>query len=89
VPPLRIKPSNKRCSPCSTYSSTMKKETVRSSETSMNFYRTTKCHIPEDGALHVPKNMEINVNVPHLICDLSDAKLGSHGYRIGWKYVSV
>jgi hypothetical protein len=33
---------------CLAYSSTLKSETVRSSETSLKFYKTKQCHIPED-----------------------------------------
>jgi hypothetical protein len=34
------------------YSSTLKIEAVRSSELSVNFYQTARCHIPEDDNVH-------------------------------------
>jgi hypothetical protein len=37
-------------SACLTYSYTLKMDAVRSSETLVNFYRTTQCDIPEDSA---------------------------------------
>jgi hypothetical protein len=39
-------------SACFSYSSALKMQTVRSSETSANFYQTTQCNIPQDRALH-------------------------------------
>jgi hypothetical protein len=35
------------------YPSTLKMETVRSSETSVNFYQTTYYKIPENGTLYI------------------------------------
>jgi hypothetical protein len=37
---------------CLAYSSTLKMEATRSSETSVDFYRTTWRYIPEDRTLH-------------------------------------
>jgi hypothetical protein len=37
---------------CSAYSSTLKMEAVYYSETSVDFQRTTRRYIPEDGTLH-------------------------------------
>jgi hypothetical protein len=37
---------------CSAYSSTLKMEAICSSETSVDFQRTTQRYIPEDGTLH-------------------------------------
>jgi hypothetical protein len=37
---------------CLAYCSTLKMESVFSSETSLNFYRTTRRHVPWDGTLH-------------------------------------
>jgi hypothetical protein len=37
---------------CTAYSSTLKMEVIRSSETSVDFQRTTGRYIPEDSTLH-------------------------------------
>jgi hypothetical protein len=37
---------------CSDFSSTLKMEAARSTETSVNFYQATLCHISEDSTLH-------------------------------------
>jgi hypothetical protein len=39
---------------CLDYSSTLKRKALRSSETSVNFYRITRCYIPEDSTLQSP-----------------------------------
>jgi hypothetical protein len=39
-------------SACFTYSSSLKLEAIRSSETSVNFYQTSRHHIPEDNTVH-------------------------------------
>jgi hypothetical protein len=38
---------------CLTYTEILKMEAIYSSESSVNFYRTTRCHIPEDGTLQI------------------------------------
>jgi hypothetical protein len=38
---------------CSAYSSTLKMETICSSETPVDFQRTTRRYIPEDGTQHI------------------------------------
>jgi hypothetical protein len=37
---------------CLSYTSTIEMKALRSSETSVNFYRTMQCHIPEESTLH-------------------------------------
>jgi hypothetical protein len=45
------------------FSLTLKMEAVRSSETSLNFYRSTRHHIPEDSTLrnHRCKNIKLTI----------------------------
>jgi hypothetical protein len=38
---------------CSAYSSALKMEVICSSETSVHFYRTMQCYIPEDGTWYI------------------------------------
>jgi hypothetical protein len=37
---------------CLAYSPTPKMEAIHSSETSVDFYHTTRCYVPEDSTLH-------------------------------------
>jgi hypothetical protein len=46
------KRSNTGHSACLAYSTTLKTESIRSSETSVNVYQTRRHHIPDDSALH-------------------------------------
>jgi hypothetical protein len=46
---------------CSAYSSTLKMESIYSSETSDNFQRTTRRYAPEGGSLKTRKDLEGNV----------------------------
>jgi hypothetical protein len=44
---------------CSAYSSTLKKEAICSSETSVDFQRTTRLYIPEDSTLHTHRSEDL------------------------------
>jgi hypothetical protein len=43
-------------------------EVIRSSETSVQFIRSTRRHIPEDGILH-SKEVDYSTNSPHTIAN--------------------
>jgi hypothetical protein len=52
---------------CLTYSSILKMKAVHSSEMSVNFYLTTRCHIPEDRTLHFTRDFTTKLNM-NAIC---------------------
>jgi hypothetical protein len=57
--------------------STLKFEVVRSSETSVNLYKTTRCHSPEDKTLHNSLRFDVLtfVNVKTVFRDVTSCSL--------------
>jgi hypothetical protein len=70
---------------CSAYSSTLKKETICSSETSVDFQRTTRRYIPEDSTLHNHRCENLtsyNIKVARITgCQILKLTLTSHSLR--------
>jgi Pyruvate/2-oxoacid:ferredoxin oxidoreductase delta subunit len=65
--------------PLLAYIPLLKMETIYSSETSVDFYRTARCYISEDRRLH-NKRCE-NFNPDYTI---SESKFWYYGFRLGY-----
>jgi hypothetical protein len=67
----------------------MKMEAGRSSETSVNFYRTTRRYIPEDGTLHKHRCDNLKYNRVYAFIFLEYLHLHNHNIRLSMKIIWI